>query len=103
MTSRIEQFQALVAREPENELFRFSLAQALMAADRSAEAEPHFAFCVAKKADWMMPRILLGKLLLANGREDEARPLLESALKLAIEQDHETPEGELRAILESVR
>lgn len=102
MASRTDQFLALVAREPENELFRFSLAQALVADGRSVEAEPHFEFCVAKKADWMMPRILLGKLLLARGRLTEARPLLESALQLAIEQHHETPEGELRSLLESM-
>jgi len=99
MPSRTEQFQALVNRQPGNELFRFSLAQALEAEGRNAEAEEHLAFCVAKKADWMMPRILLGKLLLEQGRPAKARPLLESALQLAIDQQHETPEAELRSLL----
>jgi predicted Zn-dependent protease len=96
---RIAQFEALVARQPENELFRFSLAQALVAADRGAEAVPHYERCVAKKADWMMPRILLGKLLLQLGQPAEARPLLEAALRLAEEQNHEDPEHELRELL----
>jgi Flp pilus assembly protein TadD len=103
MADRTDQFQALVTRDPENELFRFSLAQALAAEGRDAEAEPHYRFCVAKKADWMMPRILLGKLLLSSGRTVEARVLLENALQLAIEQQHETPEAELRALLEAMR
>ncbi len=99
MPSRSEQFQALVSRQPDNEMFRFSLAQALAAEGRGEDAVPHYEFCVAKKADWMMARILLGKLLLQLGRRAEAKPLLEDALKLAIEQTHEDPERELRAIL----
>lgn len=99
MASRVEQFAALVTRQPENELFRFSLAQALCAEGRTVEAIEQFEFCIAKRADWMMPRILLGKLLLQVGRRSEARPHLETALQLAIEQDHEDPQQELRALL----
>jgi len=99
MPSRVEQFQALVERQPENDLFRFSLAQALTAENRGAEAEPHYAFCIARKADWMLPRILLGKHLLATGRRAEAKPLLEESLRLAIAQDHDDPAAELRALL----
>lgn len=99
MASRTDSFAALVARQPENELFRFSLAQALVADARSAEAVPHFEYCVAKKPDWMMPRILLGKLLLQLGRRAEAKPLLAEALQLAVDQHHEDPERELRALL----
>lgn len=102
MSARTDQFGAWVAREPENELFRFSLAQALVAEGREREAEQHYEYCVAKKRDWMMPRILLGKLLLASGRRTEARDLLKSALLLAIDQQHETPEAELRTLLESL-
>jgi predicted Zn-dependent protease len=97
--SRSEHFQALVARQPENELFRFSLAQALAAEGRAEEAVPHYTFCVEKKTDWMMPRILLGKLLLQLGRRAEAKPLLQAALRLATDQHHEDPERELRALL----
>ena len=99
MPSRVPHFQALVERQPENELFRFSLAQALVADRRAADAVPHFQFCAAKKADWMMPRILLGKILLQLGRKPEAKPLLEAALQLAVEQHHDDPERELRALL----
>jgi predicted Zn-dependent protease len=97
--SRVAQFQSLVEKQPQNELFRFSLAQALIAEHREAEAIPHLELCVAKKADWMMPRILLGKLLLTGGRRSEAKPLLDAALQLAIEQNHEDPERELRGLL----
>lgn len=99
MPSRVAQFQVLVGQHPENELFRFSLAQALVAEDRGPEAMPHYEFCVAQKIDWMMPRILAGKLLLQLGRRAEAKPLLEDALRLAVAQQHEDPERELRALL----
>ena len=97
--SRSAHFAALVARQPENELFRFSLAQALLAEQRPAEAVEHLIACAGRKADWMMPRILLGKTLLAADRKTEARPWLEQALQLAIAQDHDDPAQELRALL----
>jgi predicted Zn-dependent protease len=102
MASRAEQFQVLVTGQPQNSLFRFSLAQALLNEARAAESVPHFEFCVASKSDWMMPRILLGKVLLQLGRPTEAKPLLGAALQLAIEQQHEEPERELRAILADI-
>lgn len=99
MPSRSDTFAALVTRQPDNELFRFSLAQALQAEGRAEESIPHFQYCVTRKADWMMPRILLGKLLAQLGRRAEARPLLTEALTLAVDQRHEDPERELRALL----
>jgi len=96
---RVAHFESLVARQPDNELFRFSLAQALITAGRTTEAELHLAICIAKKPDWMIPRILLGKQLLATGRQTEATPILQEALRLAIAQDHEDPAEELRALL----
>lgn len=99
MSARTDQFRALVARQPNNELFHFSLAQALAADGCAEESLEHYRFCAAAKADWMMPRILLGKALLALGRKAEARPPLEQALQLAVAQAHEEPEQELRALL----
>ena len=96
---RSERFAALVAQQPDNELFRFSLAQALLAEDRPADAREHLQFCATKKADWMLPRILLGKALIELGRKSEAKPWLEQALQLAVAQTHEDPERELRAML----
>lgn len=100
---RSDTFAALVAKQPDNELFRFSLAQALVAEHRYVDAAEHYKFCIHKKADWMMPRILLGKLLLELGRHPEARVQLQDALKLAVDQQHEEPERELRELLAHLR
>jgi predicted Zn-dependent protease len=96
-------FAGLVEKQPGNELFRFSLAQALLAENRPGDAIEHLVQCSEKKADWMMPRILLGKALVGLSRPADARPWLEQALALAIAQDHEDPERELRAILAELR
>ena len=74
-----------------------------MAEGRAEEALVHFQTCAEGKADWMMPRILLGKALLGLARKAEARPWLESALRLAVDQHHEEPEQELRALLADFR
>ncbi len=97
--ARSVHFAALVAKLPDNEVFRFSLAQALLAEDRGADALEHLEACARKKADWMMPRIMLGKTLLALGLRAEAKPWLEDALQLAVSQDHQDPEAELRGLL----
>lgn len=99
MSSRLDHFRTLAARQPENPLFRFSLAQALEAEGGAEEALEHYRFCSSAKGDWMMPRILAGKVLARLGRRVEARTMLEDALRLAVAQDHEEPEKELRALL----
>lgn len=94
-----ELFLPKVQAEPENMLFRFSLGNALYEEGSVSESIPHLQKCADSKADWMLPRILLGKALLQNGNPEQAKPILENALRLAIEQNHEGPEGELRALL----
>lgn len=100
---RVAHFSRLVSEQPANDLFRFSLAQALLQANRGADAESHLRTCVLAKSDWMIPRIALGKLLLQLNRPAEAKPILEDALKLAIEQSHEEPEAEVRTLLAELK
>lgn len=99
---KVQKFQQLVSKNPDNELFRFSLAQALAEAGLHREAIDQLDACIAKKPDWMVAAILKGKSLLALGRPEEARPVFEQALQLAIEQHHETPEAEVRSVLETL-
>jgi len=94
-----ERFRAKVEAKPDNPLFRFSLGQALYEEGAVAESIPHFRHCADSRDDWMLPRILLGKALLQEGNPEEALPVLERALALAIEQQHDDPAEELRSIL----
>lgn len=97
--TKSDTFLAKVEAQPENMLFRFSLAQALTEEGRAVDAIPHLERCTASRDDWMLPRILLGKALLQDGQTATARPILETALQLAIEQDHREPAAELQTIL----
>ncbi|EDY84330.1 hypothetical protein VDG1235_3961 [Verrucomicrobiia bacterium DG1235] len=97
---KTERFQTLVSKNPNNELFRFSLAQALIDEGRHEEAIEQLDFCIQKKDDWMMAEILKAKSLLSLSRPTDAKPVLEHALHLAIEQHHEAPEAEIRKLLE---
>jgi Flp pilus assembly protein TadD len=100
--AKIDRFQKLLAQNPTNTLFRFSLAQALDQADQSSAALEHYRVCAADQSDWMVPRIALGKLYLKLGQRDTARRTLQEALQLAIDQSHEEPEAELRMLLASL-
>jgi Flp pilus assembly protein TadD len=100
---RSENFKKMVEKSPDNQLFRFSLGQSLFDEGSHAEAVEHLDACCKIKEDWMMPRILLGKSYLQLGQIDQARSVLETALALAIAQEHEAPEAELRALLDDIR
>jgi Flp pilus assembly protein TadD len=88
-----------VEAKPDNRLFRFSLGQALYEEGATSAAIPHLQLCADARDDWMLPRILLGKALLQDGQLAEAKPVLETALQLAIAQHHIDPAAELRSIL----
>jgi len=97
--SRSELFRRHVAADPASPLFRFSLGQALWTEGDAAGAIEHLRLAAAFNADWMMPRILLGKSLLAAGDKPAAKVAFADALALAVAQGHEEPEEELRALL----
>lgn len=96
---RSEIFKEKVEKDPNNQLFRYSLGQALYDEGKFEEAQDHLQFCLNNRDDWMMPRILLGKALLETGDPGAAKPILADALKLAEQQNHDDPATELRQIL----
>lgn len=96
---RSEIYKERVAKDPNNQLFRYSLGQALFDEEQYEESLDHLQFCLNNRDDWMMPRILLGKALIETGQAEAAKPILADALKLAEQQNHDDPAAELRAIL----
>lgn len=99
---RIQKARELFARFPNNELSRYSLAQALYDAGDYAEAGEHLRALGAKKNDWMVVHILLGKCLLQAGQRAEARKILEHSLQLAVAQHHDGPREELEQLLKGL-
>jgi Flp pilus assembly protein TadD len=99
MPDAIQRWEKVVAVQPANDLARFSLAKALYDAERHAEAKEHLAAALAKKPDWMVVQILLGKCHLRLGDRAAAREAFEKALQLAIAQNHEGPQAEMEQTL----
>ena len=97
--AKIQKWKALVEKNGDNELARYSLATAYFDAGRFAEAEPHFRRALELKDDWVMAYILCARSLIKLGRVDEARPLLERGRQFSIAQRHEGPVEEIDAIL----
>ena len=96
---RIAKALELWKKFPDNDLPRFNLAQAYVDAGDYASAIDHLRALCAKKPDWMVVHIQLGKSLIALGRSDEAKPILEHALRLATAQHHDGPREELEELL----
>jgi Flp pilus assembly protein TadD len=95
----IAKYEALLHARPNDELLQFSLGKALYDAGRIPEATQHLQLALAAKPDWMVVTMLLAKIALHENDEPRARALYEKGLELAIAQDHEGPEEEIRAVL----
>ena len=99
MNDAIARHQKMVEQFPQNELARFSLGKALYDAQQFAAAKEHFTIALAKKPDWMVVQILLGKCALALGDKPAAKTAFQRALALALAQHHEGPQMEMEQVL----
>ena len=95
----IAKYEGLIKSRPNDELLHFSLGKALYDAGRVPEAETHLRAALKAKPDWMVVTMLLAKIALQQNDKAAARVLYEKGLELAIAQDHEGPEEEIRAAL----
>jgi Flp pilus assembly protein TadD len=98
----ITKYQDLLKARPLDELLHFSLGKALYDAGRVPEAEVHLRTALDAKPDWMVVTMLLAKIALERDDTTEARLLYQKGLELAIAQDHEGPEEEIRAALKKL-
>jgi predicted Zn-dependent protease len=99
---RLDRLRAMVAEDPDNELARFSLAQALFELAKFAEAEPHFARAAELQPDLMMAWLRRAECLVRMRRDGEARPLLERTIALARAQNHVGPRLDAEELLEEI-
>ena len=99
MNELVTRYEKMVEQFPQNELARFSLGKALFDVGKFQRAKEHLESALAKKPDWMVVQILIGKCELALGNKAGAKAAFESALKLAIEQHHEGPQAEMEQAL----
>jgi len=99
MNDSIARYEKMVEQFPENELARFSLGKALFDVNEFERAKEHFHVALARKPDWMVVQILIGKCEMALGNKASAKAAFENALKLAIDQNHEGPQMEMEQAL----
>jgi len=99
ISDRIARFAELVAREPDNPLHSFALAQACLGAGDFAAAEAAYARCLRLKPDWMVATIKRGRCLIELERWDEARAALDLGAELATRQGHDEPWAEIRELM----
>lgn len=99
MSELIARWEKAVAAQPTNDLARFSLGKALYDAGRFGEARDHLVQALARKPDWMVVQILVGRCQLALGDRTAAREAFVRGHALAVEQHHEGPQAELEQLL----
>jgi len=97
--SLIAKYEGLLQARPDDELLHFSLGKALYDAGRIPEATSHLQTALKARPDWMVVTMLLAKIALQQNDNVAARALYEKGLELAIAQDHEGPQEEIRAAL----
>ena len=102
MNDMIARYEKMVEQFPQNELARFSLGKALFDEGEFLRAKEHLEVALARKPDWMVVQILIGKCELALGNKASAKGAFENALKLAIEQHHEGPQMEMEQALQEL-
>jgi tetratricopeptide (TPR) repeat protein len=95
----IERPLKMVEQNPENELARFSLGKAWFNLGEFAKAKAELVVALAKKPEWMVVQILVGKCDLSLGDKAAAKAAFERARQLAIEQNHEGPLAEMEQAL----
>lgn len=102
MSERIDLWKEQVAEDPDNELARFSLAQAYFQEKEWGNALAEYEAALAKKPDWMMATIQRGQCLIKLGRIAEAKAALLAGRELAVKQNHKDPQQEIDEILEDL-
>jgi tetratricopeptide (TPR) repeat protein len=99
VNATVERYQKMLEQFPNNELARFSLGKAYFDAGDFAKAKEQLDLALAKKPDWMVVQILIGKCELALGKRNAARDAFARAKQLAIDQNHEGPLAEMEQAL----
>jgi predicted Zn-dependent protease len=94
----VERLQALLASQGESALLRFSLGNACLQS-APAEAVAHLKRAVALDADYSAAWKLLGKALVANGEEAEARTAYTQGIAVAERRGDIQAAKEMRVFL----
>lgn len=102
MNPRLDAFRAMVAKNPNNALARFGLANEALKERLWAEAAEHLEAYLALHEDEGNGYGRLAEALLHLGRQDEAKQALERGIAAASRYRHPGMASELEARLEEL-
>ena len=102
MSVRISQFRQKLKSSPNNQLFRYSLAQSLFEEGDLEEAVVHFLKCLELRADWMLVALYLGKAYIEKQDYPEAEKYLKLTINLGLKQNHMDPVDEAKELLGAI-
>ena len=99
---KIQTFRAMVAKNPDNPLARFGLANELLKAREYAEAAEHLRAYLARYDDEGNGWGRLGEALLALGRTDDARDAFRRGIEASHRFGHPSMAAEFESRLEEI-
>jgi tetratricopeptide (TPR) repeat protein len=102
MSSRLEAFRAMVAKNPANALARFGLANEALKAGALEEARENYEAYLAAADDEGNAYGKLGEVLIALGRTADARERFRQGIEAARRFGHPGMASELEARLEEL-
>ncbi len=100
---RIEAFRAFAAKSPDDPFARYSLAMALRAAGRTAEAVGELEEVRRRKPGYVPTYLALGQALEALGKDGDAARAYEDGMAVAARANEMHARDSLGQALEAVR
>jgi len=97
-----QKWKLLLEEDDTNELVVFSLAKALLDEKEFAEAERFLEKLTVLEPEHALGWAMLARCRLQLGKREAARAAVEAGMPIALRQRHETPELELRSVLDEL-
>ena len=97
--SRREQLEQLLAAEPHDPFLRYGLAMCCASDGQNEIAQEHFRRLLNDHPDYVAGYFQLAQLLARLGDVDQARPLLESGISVAVRTGDRHAAGEMTEFL----
>jgi predicted Zn-dependent protease len=100
---RLAAFQKMVEQKPDEPFVRYSLAMAYRSAGREADAAREFEELSRRAPDYVPTYLMLGQVLEAIGRHDDAADAYERGIAAATRMGEAHARNELAQSLEILR
>jgi Fe-S cluster biosynthesis and repair protein YggX len=102
INERIAQFRNMAEADPTNEMAHFSLANALLQAERYDEAATAFGRCIELRPDMSKAYQLAGQALSKSNKRDAAVAILTKGFEVASERGDRMPRDGIAELLKSL-